>query len=211
MLGDSLAFGFEVADDETFSALLESRAGYEVVNLAVPGYGTDQEVIRLENEGMRFRPDVVILNVCLENDLADNVSRTFFYDGLHPKPYFRLEGGRLRLYDDQLRLPLLSRAALWLRERSHLYKRLARPAAVPRGSEWALRMAATLRDPAGAAEITAALIRRASEVAAGGGSPLRDGLLASPFLHGLTVIDMGERFRARSLLFPTSPWTPWAT
>ncbi len=218
MLGDSLAFGYEVADAETFSALLESWAGYDVVNLSVPGYGTDQELLRLENEGMGYQPDVVVLNVCLENDLADNVSPTFFYDGVHRKPYFRLEGGQLRKYDDQLRLSPLARAALWLRERSHLYNRLVKPAPVPVGGEWAHRMAETLREPEDAVAITAALIRRASEVAAAGGarflalvypnkaaykdrSPLLEALLASPFLQGVTVVDMGERYHARSLRF----------
>ena len=73
MLGDSITFGTRVRDFETFSYLLEHRsARYEVVNLAVEGYGTDQELLLLEDEGLRYHPDVVVLNVCVANDPLDN-------------------------------------------------------------------------------------------------------------------------------------------
>jgi len=53
------------------------------------------------------------------NDLADNALPVFLYDGVHPKPYFDLDGsGALRLHDAQLRLAPAARAALWLSEHS---------------------------------------------------------------------------------------------
>ena len=43
MLGDSLAFGYGVGDDETSSRQMERlEPTLEVINLAVQGYGTDQ-------------------------------------------------------------------------------------------------------------------------------------------------------------------------
>jgi hypothetical protein len=49
MLGDSQVFGWGVAAESRFSNLIEkSQAGWEVWNLAVPGYGLDQEVLAFE-------------------------------------------------------------------------------------------------------------------------------------------------------------------
>ena len=128
MLGDSIAFGYGVADEDTFASLLEER-GYEVVNLAVPGYGTDQSLLRLEREGMAYSPDVVLLHFCLHNDFVDNASRTYFYDGLHPKPYFTVDRGSLVLHDRHLRLSLPERVALWMHESSHVFNHIGgRPA-----------------------------------------------------------------------------------
>ena len=119
MLGDSIAFGYGVADEQTFATLLEAR-GYEVVDLAVPGYGTDQALLRLEREGMAYSPDVVLLHFCLHDDFVDNASRTYFDDGLHPKPYFTIDQGGLVLHERHLRLSLRERLALWLQQESHL-------------------------------------------------------------------------------------------
>ena len=69
MLGDSITFGTGVGDDETFSHLLDALPDLEVLNLGVDGYGTDQELIRLEREGLAFGPQVVILNFCVRQRL----------------------------------------------------------------------------------------------------------------------------------------------
>jgi lysophospholipase L1-like esterase len=72
-LGDSYGFGWGVAQDECVSALLERdpRVGAEVVNLCVPGYGTDQELWTFERDGERLAPDLVLLEFCA-NDVAGN-------------------------------------------------------------------------------------------------------------------------------------------
>lgn len=89
ILGDSQAWGDGVSDAETFAALLEN-AETEVVNLAVLGYGTDQQLLTFEEEGAAYQPDVVVVVVYLGNDLRDN---TFAGTGQFPKPWFDLEGG----------------------------------------------------------------------------------------------------------------------
>jgi hypothetical protein len=67
MLGDSITFGSGVRDEETFCALMAQR--YDVVNLGVEGYGTDQELLKLEREGLAYHPDVVVLNFTVANDI----------------------------------------------------------------------------------------------------------------------------------------------
>lgn len=212
MLGDSIAFGYGVADEDTFAALLEQR-GYEIVNLAVPGYGTDQSLLRLEREGMAYSPDVVLLHFCLHNDFVDNASRTYFYDGLHPKPYFTVDQGRLVLHERHLRLSLLDRLALWMHERSQLFNRLGgRPALG--GSERAASKEAALRDGDAVRDLTVRLIARSAQVARQGGadfvlvfhsgrrefregSPWFEALWNAPSLRQIAQVDMGGQFLAR--------------
>ena len=56
--------GYGVPIEQHFSKLLE---GYfrdvEVINMGVSGYGVDQELLALRNEGVRYHPDVVIAYV----------------------------------------------------------------------------------------------------------------------------------------------------
>src|SRR5262245_21643077 len=61
-LGDSFTFGEEVSDDQTYCHQLEALLpGTEVLNLGVHGYGHDQMLLYLEEEGVKYRPDVVLL------------------------------------------------------------------------------------------------------------------------------------------------------
>lgn len=129
MLGDSLAFGYGVGDEETSARQLElQEPRLELVNLAVQGYGTDQALLRFEREGLAFHPDAAILNFCLANDFRDNGARRAIYDGAYPKPYFtEEEDGGLVLHDEQLRLSRLQRFGLFLHQRSavfHLLRQL---------------------------------------------------------------------------------------
>lgn len=62
VLGDSFTFGDEVSDDETFSHFLERMIpNSEVINMGVHGYGHDQMLIILREEGKKYNPDIVIL------------------------------------------------------------------------------------------------------------------------------------------------------
>jgi hypothetical protein len=93
VLGDSFTFGEEVGDEETYSRRLEVLLpGVEVPNLGVHGYGHDQMLLYLREEGVRYRPDVVLLGFIRE-DMDRNLLR--FRD--FAKPYFVLEDGRLVL------------------------------------------------------------------------------------------------------------------
>jgi hypothetical protein len=64
VLGDSFAFGEEVSDDETLSAILGTLLrGAEVLNFGVHGYGHDQMLLYLQEEVVRYHPDVVLLGL----------------------------------------------------------------------------------------------------------------------------------------------------
>jgi hypothetical protein len=224
LVGDSVAFGLEVDDDETYASLLDARDnGIDVVNLAVQGYGPGQSLLRLEREGLDYQPDVVVFGFCLSNDFADAMLRTFLYDGSHPKPYFTVEGDQLVKHDEQLRLGTVGRLALWLQDRSRLYRLLAAPARPePLGAHaerpWLRRRQDALRDPAAAQDTTFRIIERMrdaatsrgaafllvlhpDEDAARGRSPWADALEQSALLEGLTIVDLRERYAARGLAF----------
>jgi len=125
LLGDSVAFGLGVSDEDTFAASLsQGTPPYRVTNLAVPGYGPSQSL--LSYEGSPEPPDaaVVIFALCLGNDLADVLSRDHLYDERIPKPRLLLREGRLMLEDAHVR-----RAGFRdLLDRSFLLARLGPPA-----------------------------------------------------------------------------------
>ncbi len=95
VIGDSFSFGHGVEAAQGAGRLrLESLLpASEVVNLAVTGYGTDQQVLRLEKRGLAYQPDVVILGL-FEGNVFRNVKREQMG---YPKPRFALRGGRLEL------------------------------------------------------------------------------------------------------------------
>ena len=78
-LGDSFTFGNGVEFNETYLSVLEKRLNaenksrnYEIIKAGVPGYGTDNELAYLKNEGIKYDPDLVIVLYCL-NDIYNNV------------------------------------------------------------------------------------------------------------------------------------------
>ena len=72
--GDSFTFGDEVSDDETWTYFLEKLLpGSEVINFGVHGYGHDQMLLYLREEGIKYRPDIVILGFALDGHGAQHV------------------------------------------------------------------------------------------------------------------------------------------
>ena len=74
-LGDSIVFGFGVFEAEALPSrvgqlLAERGVRTEVINSGVPGYSTNQEVVFAEQEGIKYRPDWVVLGFCW-NDISD--------------------------------------------------------------------------------------------------------------------------------------------
>jgi hypothetical protein len=75
MLGSSLLEGLQVEMNETFPKILEKRLNdrrnsntkYEVINTGVGGYGTENELLYFEIEGLKYNPDMVILTVPLRD------------------------------------------------------------------------------------------------------------------------------------------------
>jgi lysophospholipase L1-like esterase len=81
-LGDSHTQGFEVHQDNTFSAVLERFLTHrnlpaEVINAGVSGFSNAEELAFLENEGIKYRPDAVVLGF-FANDFEDNLKAGLF-------------------------------------------------------------------------------------------------------------------------------------
>jgi len=101
-VGNSTAFGLGVKDADTYLRRLETMLNeiadrpVQVVNLAVPGYNTGQELEMLRARGLRFHPDLVILG----------------YDHNDPKPILGRE--RPPMPDDYGKNPLHSELVRYL-------------------------------------------------------------------------------------------------
>jgi lysophospholipase L1-like esterase len=94
LLGGSTTHGWGVADDETIDAHMRRLAKdrypartVEVVNLAFDGYDSLQLLERLRTDGMRFEPDVIIVNAGINDvrntrfpDLGDPDPRTLIWE-----------------------------------------------------------------------------------------------------------------------------------
>jgi hypothetical protein len=81
-LGDSTTEGFEVRQSYTYAAVLErylrkNGIKAEVFNTGISGFGTSEELIYLENEGIKYHPDAVVLGFS-GNDFDDNVRSDLF-------------------------------------------------------------------------------------------------------------------------------------
>lgn len=98
LLGDSFFWGYGVDDNDIISEVLQDMVGSstEILNGAVTGYGTDQELLWLLEYGVKYSPDIVVLGVFPPNDL-DEIGHSIMYG--YPKPIFALEDGRLSLYN----------------------------------------------------------------------------------------------------------------
>lgn len=75
-IGDSVMFGWGVEEEATYMNRLEvamrrqiPERTVEVLNCAVPGYNTSQELATLEGRCLSFEPDVILLGYCT-NDWA---------------------------------------------------------------------------------------------------------------------------------------------
>jgi lysophospholipase L1-like esterase len=86
ILGDSVTFGWGIRGEDTYGSQLASLLGtlrpeqrFEVINAGVSGYGTWQEALWLAAEGIVLEPDLIIVQVHL-NDVADNLWGTMGWD-----------------------------------------------------------------------------------------------------------------------------------
>ena len=115
-LGDSIAMGWGVREEDTYGRLLESRLNenptgdfrYEVINAGVPGWNLDNALAYLQAEGLKYQPDLVVLDVTIANDingksalLAGNDSALFRW-----------------LSDHTYLLPFLQSQVAWARARA---------------------------------------------------------------------------------------------
>jgi hypothetical protein len=121
-LGDSHTEGFECHQDKTYSAVIQrylEKRGIkaEVINAGVSGFGTAEALVFLENEGIKYSPDVVVLGY-FANDLDDNIKADLFRldnGTLVESRYHHAPGARVSSHLNQI-APLR-----WLSQNSYTY------------------------------------------------------------------------------------------
>lgn len=121
-LGDSHTQGYEARQEATYAAVLERYLAArgvraEVLNAGVSGFSTAEALAFLENEGYKYRPDVVVLGF-YANDYEDNLKAGLFaLDGerLVERRLAHIPG--VRLQNAIYALP----GVRWLSENSYAY------------------------------------------------------------------------------------------
>ena len=82
-LGDSHTQGYEVRQEFTYSAVIERYLNAreaikaEVLNTGVSGFSTAEQLAFLENEGIKYDPDFVVVGF-YANDFEDNIKAGLF-------------------------------------------------------------------------------------------------------------------------------------
>ena len=101
-VGDSYTYGFLVKNEEAFVTVLanEHLPGWDVLNMAVSGTGTDQQLLTYLKYGRGYRPDVVILGFYVRDYHRNLLS----FRG-YAKPVYKIEQEKLRLYSSHIMLP----------------------------------------------------------------------------------------------------------
>lgn len=113
VIGDSVTEGSGVGQDQIFTHYVQDFFGsrYEVINLGMSGLNTPQEVHLLEMEGLKYEPDVVVLNFVL-NDCD-------FYSELRAAERFQnKKDARIGLLGDMAIDPRVKR---WLKSSALIY------------------------------------------------------------------------------------------
>ncbi len=105
-IGDSGMFGWGNHQDEDYLAVLEANLNskstgprYEVLNTAVPGYNTQQELEAFKSKWLAFAPDIVVIGWCNndfdlpfflygKNDFDDR-DVSYFYEFLFDRKTYR--------------------------------------------------------------------------------------------------------------------------
>jgi hypothetical protein len=126
VFGDSFVFGLGVDEENLFTTHLEqfldrsTERRHQVLNMGVSGYSTDQQLILLEELGLKLAPDVVVLVMC-DNDFLGN-TQDFVYSRYY-KPYYELdEQGEPSL--ENIPVPMLNRfqrVKLFLAQESNVW------------------------------------------------------------------------------------------
>lgn len=83
VLGDSFGMGYGVSLEQSFTERLrlkleaELQQPVEIINLSVSGFGTAEELLMLQHEGVKYQPDLVLL-AWHATDLDDNLRSDLF-------------------------------------------------------------------------------------------------------------------------------------
>lgn len=86
VLGDSVTYGIIVPAHKVYTRIVEEQlrdSGYnvEVINIAYRGWGTDQQLEALVHEGVKYKPNLIIVQFCI-NDISDSA---YYYHAVNKK------------------------------------------------------------------------------------------------------------------------------
>jgi hypothetical protein len=112
LLGDSHMEALQMKFEKSFPKLLEDklkdllRREVEVLNTAVSGWGTDDQLTYFSRYGKKLKPNLVLLAMTLHNDISDNLNGKFhtFLDGklvakpAHEIPFLDYQMWRIRAF-----------------------------------------------------------------------------------------------------------------
>lgn len=97
ILGDSFVWGMDAEANERFTDILQAlHPEWDVYNMGVSGYGTDQEFLLLQRWFDDVQPALVLLVFCSDNDHEDNSSNV--QPGGYYKPYYTTGAEGLKLH-----------------------------------------------------------------------------------------------------------------
>lgn len=200
LLGDSFMEALQVPFERSFPSLLERKLNLaggrvEVINASVSGWGTDDELRYLEQYGLAWKPDLVLVAVTLHNDISDNLRQEWhrLIDGqlveVPKQPFSRLRYGVI-----QVKGFVATRIQLYQLWRRVRHGGEMRQIATNLNSH----MVSLFRDPppeliARGVEITDSLFSRLQQVASSGGAKVAMMLL--PLHAQLSDVSFAELVR----------------
>ncbi len=90
-LGDSVAMGWGIREEDTYSRRLESFLNkqsngdfnYEVITAGVPGWNLENSLDYFQAEGVKYQPDLILLDLTVANDIK---GRSAVLDVGQPSP-----------------------------------------------------------------------------------------------------------------------------
>lgn len=115
-LGDSIVMGWGIRVEDTYGQRLESLLNdrgnsdlnFEVINAGVPGWSLDNALAYLQAEGLKYEPDIVVLDLTIANDIN---GKSALLAGNDPGPFRWLR-------DHTYFWPFLQSQAAWARARA---------------------------------------------------------------------------------------------
>jgi hypothetical protein len=117
ILGDSFAFGEGVNQEERFDSIMErNHSSWNIKNLGVMGYGTDQQLLAGQQYFPELRAGDVLVLLTFSNDYIDILRQRF---AGRAKPWFEYTDGNLILH-----VPVISFRE-WLRDKSYLASKVS--------------------------------------------------------------------------------------
>jgi len=81
--GDSLTYGAEVGDADTWPSRLQDLLGVRVLNGGVPAYGLDQVVLRSERLARQFQPQAIVVSFIADDLRRNELSRFVGFNKPH--------------------------------------------------------------------------------------------------------------------------------